>query len=66
MKWKINPSRPSPGWWVLIGPYDTEFVAALKRTVPASAREWNPILKAWKFHGDYKADVELLIETASP
>jgi hypothetical protein len=63
--WKINPSRPSPGWLVLIGPYDAEFVVALKAAIPARDREWNEILKGWKFKESYRAVVEALIEKHS-
>jgi hypothetical protein len=63
--WKINPSRPSPGWLVLIGPYDPEFVAALKAAIPPADRDWNEVLRGWKFRESYRADVEALIERHS-
>jgi hypothetical protein len=63
--WKINPSRPSPGWLVLIGPYDPEFVESLKAAIPAADREWYPVLKGWKFRESHRGAVEALIERHS-
>jgi hypothetical protein len=63
--WKINASRPSPGWLVLIGPYDAEFVVDLKAAIPAKDREWNDVLKGWKSRESYRAAVEALIEKHS-
>lgn len=47
-QWGLSPSKKNPGDWVLIGPYDPAFVAALKAAVPASGRQWDPVAKAWK------------------
>ncbi len=60
--WKINESRKSLGWLVLIGPYDEAFKEALKAAIHPEDREWVPTLKAWKFRAEHRAVVEKLIE----
>lgn len=62
MTWKINPCHRSPGWLILIGPYDDEFKESLKAAIPTRDREWLPVAKAWKFRDTHRAKVEALIE----
>jgi hypothetical protein len=59
--WKISESRKSPGWLVIIGPYDAAFVEDLKAAVHPRDREWMPTAKAWKVRATRRAEVEKLI-----
>lgn len=61
MTWRVSESKRREGWLVVIGPYDVEFVAALKEAVPASLRSWEPVGRFWNVHGSCRAQVEQLI-----
>jgi hypothetical protein len=50
--WKLTESKRSPGVWVLIGPYDPDFLDDLKAAVPPDARTWDPVLKGWRIRGE--------------
>ena len=48
-----------PGCWRLEFPYHPEFIAFLKRRVPAQDRSYNPDTHSWEIRGDqYLAAIE--------
>lgn len=53
MTWKLSPTR-DPAFFLLLGPYDADFISDLKQEVPAPYREWRPVAKAWKIADAYK------------
>ena len=58
--WKINQSKLDRGWLVVIGPFDEEFVAAIKSRI--RGRRWDPKLKAWKVREAEREELERIIE----
>lgn len=59
-KHRLNKSRKGP-YSVLIGPYDEEVIAAIK-TLPARARAWDALLKAWKIDESHHDEAQRLID----
>jgi hypothetical protein len=62
---RLSPSRKGD-WHVLIGPYDADLVADLKRAVPSSGREWMPVSKCWRIAPGYVGIVQGLIDGMVP
>jgi hypothetical protein len=52
-------------WFVLVGPYDSALVDALKHAVPASGREWRQVAKVWRIAPEYAGIVQALIDGGS-
>lgn len=44
---KLSPSANGEHF-VLVGPYDADFVGRLKDAVPATHREWRPTARVWR------------------
>ena len=55
MSHRLNKTRR--GDYLLLGPYDERLVSWLKDHVPASGRQWMPVLKAWRIRAEYAAEV---------
>lgn len=59
--WRVTASVRNPGWFILIGPYDPEFLRDFKLSVAARHRTWKPGLRAWAFHADAVEVVDELL-----
>jgi hypothetical protein len=57
---KLSPSA-SGEHFVLVGPYDADFVALLKDAVPATHREWRPTARVWRILPPFDQSVRDLI-----
>ena len=64
-RWKANPSKRRPGWLVVIGPFDQDFVDDLKRSIALSFRTWDDVLRAWLVHESRASDLAQCIERHS-
>jgi hypothetical protein len=70
--WRINKSVRNPGWLVLIGHFDEEFLEefkraeefleAFKRAVPVSDRVWNQTGNYWLFRDEHELKVQAVID----
>lgn len=61
---KLNPSANGKHF-VLVGPYDADLVAELKKSVPPSHREWRPTAKVWRILPPFDQTVRDLLEARS-
>ena len=64
-RWKANPSKRRPDWFVVIGPFDQDFIDDLKRSIAPSLRTWDDVLRAWMVHGSRASELAQCIERHS-
>jgi hypothetical protein len=63
--WKLTkPRGHHEGWLVLIGPYDDDFIADIKK-IEAGHRRWVPQLRAWFVHESVEERVQRIIRRHS-